>query len=194
MPNHFLFKIAALFGITSGLALTLDGLLDLTETERALASLPATSVAPLGILAVTGIYLHLRSSQPSTHLDLGYAVNVVGLSVIGATAFARNFVLAPLDDDLAQSIASEPPTSLALIIGGLSAVAGIVLFGSALIRSDFDQLGSWLYTLVLPLSGFAVLVPAEVGAIIGAAAGFAVIRVSFSLYTRANNLTRVNIA
>jgi hypothetical protein len=184
MDDRQLYRVAGFIGVVSGALLAIDGLLDALVGESAWLAVIGVAAPALGVLAITGIYLKERSDDPCRHLDIGYGLNVLGLIAVTAASFTRNFVLAPLDDDLADTIAGAAPTLPALIVAGVLAVVGIMAFGSALIRHRWDPVGSWLYTIALPLTGFAALLPVGVAAVIGLVAGAAIIRVSLVLHQR----------
>jgi hypothetical protein len=185
MDDRQLYRVAGFIGVLSGLCLAIDGLLDAVGDQSAWLAVIGVAAPALGVVAITGIYLKERSIEPCRHLDIGYGLNVLGLIAVTAASFTRNYVLEPLDDELAETIAGAAPTLPALILAGVLAVVGIMAFGSALIRHRWDPVGSWLYTIVLPLSGFAALLPVGVAAVIGLGAGAAIIRVSIVLRQRA---------
>jgi hypothetical protein len=184
MDDRQLYRLAGLIGVISGAFLAVDAVLDAVIGDHAALDAIGVAAPALGVLAITGIYLRQRSDGPCRHLDLGYGANVIGLIAVTAVSFARNFVLAPLDDTLAESIAESAPTLPAFLIAGVLAVVGIAAFGSALVRHGYDPVGAWLYTVALPLSGFGALLPVGVAAVIGLLAGAAVVRVSMVLRTR----------
>ena len=181
MDDRQLYRLAGVIGVISGAFLAVDGLLDALVGEAALLDAIGVAAPALGVLAITGIYLSERTSVRCRHLDVGYGANVLGLVAVTAVSFARNFVLAPLDDPLAESIAESAPTLPAFLVAGALAVVGIVAFGSALVRHRYDPFGAWMYTVALPLSGFGALLPLGVAAVVGVLAGVAVIRVSLVL-------------
>jgi hypothetical protein len=184
MDDRQLYRVAGFIGVVCGVCLAVDGLLDALVGQSAWLALIGVAAPALGVVAITGIYLKERSVEPCRHLDIGYFLNVLGLIAVTSASFTRNYVLAPLDDDLAETIAGGAPTLPALIVAGVLAVLGIMAFGSALVRHHWDPVGSWLYTIALPLSGVAALLPVEVAAVIGLGAGAAVIRVSIVLRQR----------
>lgn len=181
MDDLQMFRLAGLIGMVSGAFLAIDGVLDALVGDSAPLDSMGVAAPALGVLAITGIYLRERSVVRCRHLDIGYGLNVLGLIAVTAVSFSRNYVLAQLDEGAAESLADSAPTLPAFLIAGILAVVGIAAFGSALVRHGYDPVGSWLYTVALPLSGFGALLPLGVAAAVGVVAGFAVIRVSLVL-------------
>ena len=193
MSAHQLLRLAGLAGILSGVVLAVDGVVDLVADDTAARGVGVLS--PLfGLFAVTGIYLWMRARRPSLHLDLGYALNLVGLALFAAVAFTRSFALAELDEPVRDALVESGPTLPLLISAGVIAVCGVILFATALLRSGYDAAPSLLYLVAVPIAGFGALMPPAVSMVAQLAAGAAIVLLARSLLTALGRAPDVAVA
>ncbi|WTW94702.1 hypothetical protein OG216_15475 [Streptomycetaceae bacterium NBC_01309] len=183
-PAPALLPLAGVLGIAGGVCLVLDSLaVDLFGTESSGPNTLGVLVPVFGTFLIVGLFAAVRATAPTRLLDWGFALNLVGLTLVAGVDFARTYVFAAMDDDAVDALLESGPTKPAFITAGTVFVLGAVLFGAALIRAGHAPRASWLYTLTAAPSGFASLLPDVPGAIAQAAAGAAIVALGWSLRT-----------
>lgn len=173
MSSSTLYRISGWAGILSGLLLLADTLLlDPLLPDYMAARIPGVWVIPLGLLALTGLYLWQR--EPSGRLGgLGYSIIAVGMVLLFGVVFANNFILPVLDGEVLQALFSGP-TRLVFLLSAIVFLIGLILFSLATFRAKIFPWGAVVLFFVgfVPV-GLAALLPdnvvniGQVGAAIG---------------------------
>lgn len=149
---NFLLRFGAISGALSGLFIALPAAVEGFVGETTATSLVIGVSPALAAPLLTALYL----KQPRTTLGtVGYVVNLVGLGLFGAAAYALNIVLFHLDKPTLAA-----PTVLVLTASALVFAVGTVLFAISLIRSGVHPLvPAWTYAIALPVFTFAARLP-----------------------------------
>lgn len=191
-PHIPLLPLAGALGVAGGVCLVVDSLaVDLFGTDGAAPNSIGVLVPILGAFLVVGLFAAVRTHAPARLLDWGFALNLVGLTLVAGVDFARTYVLSELGDDTVDALLDSGPTKPAFLTAGVVFVVGAILFGAALLRAGFAPRASWLYVLTAAPSGFSVLLPDAVGAVAQAAAGVSVISLGWALRTAPAHRTNV---
>ncbi|MFV0257810.1 MAG: hypothetical protein ACK5PP_05105 [Acidimicrobiales bacterium] len=173
------------FAVAAGVVLAVDAIV---LDPFAAGSFPArlAGVVNLILAAVGGVGLYLRAStvHHRRFLDIGFALNLMGLCALTAVAFTRNFVLDPLDTATVDTIGDQTPLTALLIAGGVLASIGFATFGLAMTR--LDRLGGWGYASLLPIGGFAAQMPVVVAAAVQGLGAAAIIRLALIAMARSD--------
>jgi len=147
------FRVGALCGALSGLLIALPALVEAFTGETTATSVPLAVSPAFALPLLTALQLRQRPAT-GRFAEVAHIVNLIGLGLFGAAAFASNLVLFYFDDDAIDE-ALTGPTIPALI--GCAAVfaVGCALFGAAMIRARvFPAIPAWGYAVVLPLFAF----------------------------------------
>lgn len=179
------YRLASWAGLLSGLFLTVDGFIDLFAPENTALAVFGPLSPVLGVFATTGMYLYLSQLRESRLLHIAFVLNVLGLIAIFAVSFSLNFVLVNLEEATVTSLLMSSPTFPAFLLARILVSLGIISFGVALLRHDYDRLGGWLYTLALPLSGIGALLPPAIGVVVAIVAGITISRLALTLRSSA---------
>ncbi len=153
----FLVRLGAICGVLSALCIAVPGAIEVATGETLATSLVLGASPALALPLL--ISLHIGQMRPAGRLgNVGFAVNVVGLGLFGGAAYALNVVLFPLlptiGDDLAVS------TRLALLVSAAVFVAGVIIFGAAMLRARvYPRVPVWLYLLGFPPFALAARLP-----------------------------------
>ncbi len=175
-PTRWFLAVA----IAAGVVLAVDAaVLDLFFGGSTAARVAGLMVAPLGAVGLVGLYLAVRPRSPAAHLDVGFALNLVGFGAVSALSFTRNLVIDPIDDTTLDVVVAAGPLVAGLIAAGVMASIGFIAFGTALLRSGADGLGALAYAVLLPASGFAAQMPPALAAVVQGLAAAAVVRLAF---------------
>lgn len=134
-----------------GLPGGIEGVTGETLVTSILIGLAPALAAPL----VTALYL-VNLGTGARRGGVGYAMNMVGLGLFGAAAYALNIVVFPLGPDV-----TLPPVSRIVILAGAGVyVVGVIWFGIAMLRARaHPRIPVILYTLEMPLFPVAAQLP-----------------------------------
>lgn len=147
------FRVGALCGLLSGLLIALPSLVEAFTGETTATSVPLGLSPAFALPLLTALQLRQRPAT-GRFAEVAHIVNLIGLGLFGAAAFASNLVLFYFDDDVIDEVLTGP--TIPVLIGCAAVFAmGCALFGSAMIRARvFPSIPAWGYAVVLPLFAF----------------------------------------
>ncbi|MFD3309757.1 hypothetical protein [Streptomyces sp. NPDC058694] len=147
------FRAGALCGALSGLLIALPALVEAFTGETSATSVPLGLSPAFALPLLTALQLRQRPAT-GRFAEVAHIVNLIGLGLFGAAAFASNLVLFYFDDDVIDEVLTGP--TIPVLIGCAAVFAvGCALFGAAMIRARvFPALPAWGYAVVLPLFAF----------------------------------------
>jgi hypothetical protein len=152
---RFLVRFGAVTGLLSALCIALPGAVEAFTGETLATSLVIAASPALAVPLL--VALHIGQMRSAGRLgQVGFAVNVIGLGLFGGAAYALNVALFPLGADL------EPAreTRLALLVSAVVFVAGVIVFGVAMLRARvYPRTPIWLYLLGFPPFAVAARLP-----------------------------------
>ncbi len=153
----FLVRLGAICGVLSALCIAVPGAIEVATGETLATSLVLGASPALALPLL--IALHIGQMRSAGRLgNIGFAVNLVGLGLFGGAAFALNVVLFPLLPTIGDDLAVE--TRLALLVSAAVFVAGVVIFGVAMLRARvYPRVPVWLYLLGFPPFALAARLP-----------------------------------
>lgn len=153
----FFIRFGAACGVLCGLFIALPGAIEAFTGETAPTSFVLGLSPALAVPLVTA--LHVGQMRTAGRLgSVGYAVNLLGLGLFGGAAFTLNMTLFYLDKAVVDELAG--PTRVALLGSALVFIAGVLLFGSAMVRARvYPRIAAWAYLLALPLFAFVARLP-----------------------------------
>ncbi|MFF3707878.1 hypothetical protein [Streptomyces phaeochromogenes] len=146
-------RVGALCGVLAGLLIALPALVEAFTGETTATSVPLGLSPAFALPLLTA--LQLRQRPATGHFaEMAHIVNLIGLGLFGAAAFASNLVLFYFDDDVIDEVLTGP--TIPALIGCAAVFAvGCALFGAAMIRARvFPAIPAWGYAVVLPLFAF----------------------------------------
>ncbi|MFI9812913.1 hypothetical protein [Saccharothrix variisporea] len=149
----FLLRFGAVCGALSGLFIAVPGALEAFTGETLATSLVIGVSPALALPLLTA--LHLAQRHAAGHLATsGYAVNVVGLGLFGAAAYALNVVLFPL------GVTPAAPTRVVLLASAVVFAVGCVWFAAGMLRAGVHpRVPVWIYLVALPVFTLAARLP-----------------------------------
>lgn len=179
-------KYAGVLAVTGGVCVVVDSAaVDLVEVENPLANTVGVAGTVFAAVALGGIYLALRSRVArSTLLDVGYLVNLVGLTLVVGVDYVRNYVFVEFTDDERDALLENGPTLPAFLVASLVFVLGAVLFGVAMARAGFAPVAAWLYVVSSLPSALVPVLPNWVTAASQIVTGLAVVWMGRELLAR----------
>ncbi|MFD3376501.1 MULTISPECIES: hypothetical protein [unclassified Streptomyces] len=147
------FRAGALCGALAGLLIALPALVEAFTGETSATSVPLGLSPAFALLLLTALQLRQRPAT-GRFAEVAHIVNLIGLGLFGAAAFASNLVLFYFDDDVIDEVLTGP--TIPVLIGCAAVFAvGCALFGAAMIRARvFPAIPAWGYAVVLPLFAF----------------------------------------
>ncbi|NUT49719.1 MAG: hypothetical protein HOV94_20765 [Saccharothrix sp.] len=175
----FLLRFGGVCGVLSGLFIALPGVVEAFAGETTATSLVLGVSPALAVPLLTALYV----SQPRTGFSaVGYAVNLLGLGLFGAAAFALNVVLFPLGQPELPA-----PTSIVLAAGALVFVVGTVMFAVGMLRGRVHPRPAvWGYAVALPVFTFAARLPdTPLTSALHVVVGVTLVWLAFSAYASA---------
>ncbi|MEJ2852873.1 MULTISPECIES: hypothetical protein [unclassified Saccharothrix] len=149
----FLLRFGAVCGALSGLFIAVPGALEAFTGETLATSLVIGVSPALSLPLLTALHLAQRHTAGRLATS-GYAVNVVGLGLFGAAAYALNVVLFPL------GVTPAAPTRVALLASAAVFAVGCVWFAAGMLRAGVHpRVPVWIYLVVLPVFTLAARLP-----------------------------------
>lgn len=147
------FRVGALCGVLAGLLIALPALVEAFTGETTATSVPLGLSPAFALPLLTALQLRQRPAT-GRFAEVAHIVNLIGLGLFGAAAFASNLVLFYFDDDVIDEVLTGP--TIPALIGCAAVFAvGCALFGAAMIRARvFPAIPAWGYAVVLPLFAF----------------------------------------
>jgi hypothetical protein len=151
----YLLRLGATCGVLSALCIGVPGAVEAFTGETTATSL-VLGVSPALALPLL-LAIHIGQMRSAGRLgEVGFAVNLLGLGLFGGAAFALNVVVFPLGAE----VELPPVTRLALLASATVFVAGVILFGAAMIRARVHpRTPAWLYLLGFPPFALAARLP-----------------------------------
>ncbi|MEU9783680.1 hypothetical protein AB0H92_22405 [Streptomyces phaeochromogenes] len=147
------FRVGALCGVLAGLLIALPALVEAFTGETTATSVPLGLSPAFALPLLTALQLRQRPAT-GRFAEVAHIVNLIGLGLFGAAAFASNLVLFYFDDDVIDEVLTGPTIPALIGCAALFAV-GCALFGAAMIRARvFPAIPAWGYAVVLPLFAF----------------------------------------
>lgn len=179
-------KCTGVLAVVSGGCVVVDSLaVDLVENENPLANTVGVAGTVFAVVALGGIYLALRPRVGrSTLLDVGYLLNLVGLTLVVGVDFVRNYVFVQFSDGERDALLDHGPTLPAFLVASLVFVLGAVLFGVALARAGFVPVAAWAYVVSSLPSALVPVLPNWVSAGSQVVTGLAVVWMGRELLAR----------
>ncbi|MEU5691891.1 hypothetical protein [Actinosynnema sp. NPDC020468] len=148
----FLPRFGAVCGALSGLAIAVPGAIEAFTGEIAPTSVVLGLSPALAAPLVTALFLTQRTDR---FARLAYAVEMIGLGLFGAAAFALNVVVFFASGDVLTG-----PSRLVLSASALTFVVGTVLFAIALHRAGaHPRVPVWSFGIALPVFTLAARLP-----------------------------------
>ncbi|MFD9189217.1 hypothetical protein ACFWCA_13425 [Streptomyces phaeochromogenes] len=146
-------RVGALCGVLAGLLIALPALVEAFTGETTATSVPLGLSPAFALPLLTALQLRQRPAT-GRFAEVAHIVNLIGLGLFGAAAFASNLVLFYFDDDVIDEVLTGP--TIPALIGCAAVFAvGCALFGAAMIRARvFPAIPAWGYAVVLPLFAF----------------------------------------
>lgn len=152
---NLMLRLGAVFGVISGLLIGVPGGVEAFTGETLVTSILIGLAPALAAPLLTALYVgHLgHTDRPA---GLGYAVNVIGLGLFGAAAFALNIVLFPLGADVTLAA----PSRVVVLAGAAVYVVGTVWFAIGMLRARVHPRPAVvLYLVAMPLFPVAAQLP-----------------------------------
>ncbi|MEV0292543.1 hypothetical protein [Nocardia sp. NPDC050710] len=171
MDIRSLLRLSAVAGLICGGAIALAGLTELAVGHKTgITSVLNGGAVPFGIGFLVGLYLWQRE-----HLGrfgaVAFIMQFLGFGYFAGVAFARNFVLLYLDRPVVDELL-DSPARFAFLATAITALAGTLLFGAALLRgAELPRPALGLYAVGLSLLCLTFLLPAPLVRIGHLAAG-----------------------
>ncbi|HET8840965.1 MAG TPA: hypothetical protein VFN35_05825 [Ktedonobacteraceae bacterium] len=178
-----LYRLSAWAAILSGLLIIIKKLL----VELLLPLNPITNAVGsfglfLGLFALTGLYVYQREASGRLGL-IGYLVNWFGLAFVSGVDYARLYILPYLSQNEIQVLLAGP-TKLVFLSCALFFLLGVLLFGTALLRTGvFPRLAILLYMLGFTLYSLLFFLPALVVRIAETGGALGVIWLGYAMLT-----------
>lgn len=149
----FLLRFGAVCGALSGLFIAVPGALEAFTGETLATSLVIGVSPALALPLLTALHLTQRHTAGRLATS-GYAVNVVGLGLFGAAAYALNIVLFPL------GVTPAAPTRVVLLASAVLFAVGCVWFAAGMLRAGVHpKVPVWIYLVALPVFTLAARLP-----------------------------------
>lgn len=144
---NLLLRFGAVFGVISGLLLGIPGAVEIFTGETLLTSILIGLAPALAAPLITALYVaHLGNTDRPA--GLGYAVNLIGLGLFGAVAFALNIVLFPLGPDVMLAA----PSRIIALAGAAVYIVGTIWFAIGMLRARVHPRPAIvLYLVAMPL-------------------------------------------
>ncbi len=147
----FLARFGAFSGLATAICLAIPGSVEIFTGETLATSLAIGLSPALAIPLLVALYM----GQP-TRGAAAFAVNLIGLGLFGAAAFALNVVVFPPG----VGVELAPVSRIALLASAVVFVAGVVLFGLAMLRARvYPRPAVWPYLLGFPPLALAAPLP-----------------------------------
>ena len=178
----FLARFGAFSGLAAAICLGVPGAIEVFTGETLATSLAIGLSPALAIPLLVALYV-----GQSARGGVEFAVNLIGLGLFGAAAFALNVVVFPLGADVELAQISR----FALLASAVVFVAGVVLFGLAMLRARvYPRPAVWPYLLGFPPLALAAPLPdSPLTSALHVVAGTAVAWLSLALVSKGRERT-----
>ncbi|WP_020673819.1 hypothetical protein [Amycolatopsis nigrescens] len=174
MATSLVYRITGVFGVLSAFVLIVNAFrrLEVISPSGLVRGLSPLAEA-FGLLLLVGVYL--RHAPRIGRLGLaGFALNAIGLAGVAGIEYILNFVYSVLPRAQVAAL-QDGSAGTAIVVTSMVFLAGVVLFGLSLVRSDAPNAAVALYVLGCGLIALRGVLP-EAGLQVGllaAAAGSA---------------------
>ena len=184
MSSITLFRLSGWASILCGLLIIFDTLfVELFLPPSALTSSFGQLAVILALLVLTGMYLWQRPASGVLG-DIGYIVNFMGLALLIGVDFAGNYILPYLSQSARQELFAGP-TRFMFLISAMVFLAGVVLFGLAILRARvFPQFAAVMYMIGFALYSLSPFLPDVIVRIAQVTGSLAVVWFGYILLTK----------
>ncbi|WP_194814099.1 hypothetical protein [Nocardia sp. XZ_19_385] len=177
-----LHRLGGVAGLIGGTAIAVAGLTELAAGHKTGPTQLLNGVAvPFGIGLLVALYLTNFRALGRFGV-VAFTVQFLGFGYFAGVAFTRNFVLVYLEKPVVDELLNSPAKS-AFLATAVTALAGTLLFGAALLRSGVvPRVAAGLYTAGLAALCLTFLLPPVVVRTGHIAAGAAMIWLAVTVW------------
>ena len=185
MSKKTLYRLSALAGILSGIAIIIGKLL-IPLPNRQIGEIVDFFSPFLALLFLVGLYLGQRK-ESGVFGGIAFIVLFLGLATVVSLDYFAAFIAPYLPNGMVDQIL-EGPTGLVMAISGLTFLIGEILFGISVIRAGiYSKIAAILFLIgmfTIPLGSIFPEIVVVIGSII---AGVALIWWGIELYNLAGS-------